>query len=118
MITDLDFSYGGYVELTAYRVNPAIGITTHWRESVEGFNTWLTECFHWIGDGNSDGVIDIHDLTKAGNAFAANEGDPRYDAQADTDPEPEYQTRTSPGRVDMSDIIELSKAWGKKRSYA
>jgi ABC-type transport system substrate-binding protein len=118
IITDLDFSLGGYVELTAYRENPDLGITTHWWQSAEDYADWLSECFHWIGDGNSDGVIDIHDLTKAGNAFAANEGDPRYDEQADTDPEPEYQTRTSPGRVDMSDIIELSKSWGKKRTYA
>jgi ABC-type transport system substrate-binding protein len=118
MITDLNFILGGYVELTAYRANPSIGITTNYHESVSGFASWLRECFHWIGDGNSDGVIDIHDLTKAGNAFAANEGDPRYDAQADTDPEPSYHQRSSPGRCDMQDIIELSKSWGKQRTYA
>jgi len=118
VITDMAFELGGYVELTAYRENPDLGITTHWFWSAEGYDAWLTECFHWTGDGNSDGVIDIYDLTKAGNAFAANEGTPRYDAQADTDPEPEYHTRTDPGRVDMQDIIELSKSWGKQQTYS
>jgi ABC-type transport system substrate-binding protein len=116
MITDMAFLLGGYVELTAYRANPSLGITTHWWQTVEGYDDWLTTCFHWIGDCNSDGVVDINDQTKAGKAFAANEGDPRYDAEADIAPEPEYHTND--GRVDMRDIIELTKSWGRQRTYA
>jgi ABC-type transport system substrate-binding protein len=116
VITDLDFSLGGYVEQTAYRVNPDLGITTHWWHSAESHALWLETCFHWIGDGNSDGVVDIYDLTKAGKSFALISSDPNYDAEADTAPEPTYQNND--GRVDMRDIIELSKAWGKQRTYA
>jgi len=116
MITDLVFELGGYVELTAYRENPDLGITTHWWQSVEGFANWETTCFHWTGDGNSDGVIDVYDLTKAGKAYAQVLGQPLYDAEADTGPEDPYHTND--GRVDIRDIAELSKNWGKQATYA
>jgi hypothetical protein len=116
MITDLDFVLGGYVELTRYDVNPAIGVTTHHWQSHQEFADKLAEAFHWIGDGTSDGIVDIYDLTAAGKAFARQPPDPLYDADADTDPEPTYHTNDN--RVDMRDIIELSKAWGKQKSYA
>ena len=90
--------------------------TTHWWQSAEGFFNLTREMFHWIGDGNSDGVVDISDLTKAGKSFGLNEGQTGYDADADTAPEPEYHTNDN--RVDMRDIIELSRSWGKQRYYA
>jgi ABC-type transport system substrate-binding protein len=116
VITDMAFELGGWVELTAYRENPDLGITTHWFWSAEGYDAWLTECFHWIGDGNSDGVIDIKDLTKAGKSYALTSSHPNYDAEADTNPEDEYHVND--GRVDMKDIFELSKYWGKQRDYS
>ena len=124
VLTDLLFELGGYAELSAYRTSVAPG-PTQWWQSVEGYADWLKTCFHWIGDLTSDGVVDIYDLTKAGKSFGLEEDigqipppPPGYDADADIDPEPEYQTRTHPGRVNMRDIIELSKAWGKQRTYA
>jgi hypothetical protein len=78
----------------------------------------LLECFHWVGDLTTDGYVDIYDLTKLGKAFAAIEPDPRYDPAADIDPEPTYHTRASPGIVNMRDLIELSKLWGKQATYA
>jgi len=113
MITDVVFELGGYVELSAYRVGKT---TTHWWQSVEGFNDWLTTCFHWTGDSNSDGVIDVYDLTKAGKAYAQVLGQPLYDEEADTGPEDPYHTNDD--RVDIRDIAELSKNWGKQRTYA
>ena len=56
------------------------------------------------GDVNDDGVVDIVDLTMAGKAFWAWEGDPRYDPDADF---------TDDGLVDMRDIIVIAKKYGK-----
>jgi hypothetical protein len=117
-LSDLDFRLGGYAELSAFRVDPAKNITAHWWQSVEGYDAWLLECFHWVGDLTTDGYVDIYDLTKLGKAFAAIEPDPRYDPAADIDPEPTYHTRASPGIVNMRDLIELSKLWGKQATYA
>jgi hypothetical protein len=54
-------------------------------------------------------------LSKAGKAFGTELGDTLYDADADTDPEPTYHENDD--RVDMRDIAELSKNWGKQRHY-
>ena len=116
MITDLDFALGGYVELTAYDVNPDLGIETHSWMSVESFDNWLHTCFHWIGDATSDGVVDVYDLTKAGKAYAQVSGQPLYDPEADLGPEDPYHTND--GRVDIRDIAEMSKNWGKQVTYA
>jgi len=108
-------AWGGFARLTAYR-SGASPVSTHWWMSAEDYDYLMAEQFHWIGDGNWDGVIDIYDLTKAGKSFALESGDPGYDADSDTAPEPTYHTND--GRVDMRDNVELSKNWGKQRSYA
>jgi ABC-type transport system substrate-binding protein len=114
---------GGYVKLTAFRDDDGAGAgttpspvgTDHWWQTVESYENDLTVQFHWTGDGTSDGVIDVYDLSKAGKAFGTELGDTLYDADADTDPEPTYHENDD--RVDMRDIAELSKNWGKQRHY-
>jgi len=112
---DGPLGWGGFANLSAYRPE-ASPVTTQWWMSVQGYDGLVEEQFHWIGDCNRDGIIDIYDLTYAALAYATTSSDPRYDPKADTSPEPTYHTND--GRVDMRDIVEISKAWGKQRDYA
>lgn len=91
-------------------------LTTHWLITVGDLDHLLIEMFHWIGDVDRDGIIDVYDLARMGMSYALVSGDPGYHVDADTDPEPMYHTND--GRVDIRDIIELSKNWGKQRTYA
>lgn len=68
---------GGYVKLTAFRDDDGTGSGTtpspvgdyHYWQTVEGYESDLAVQFHWIGDGTSNGVIDVYDLSKAGKCF-------------------------------------------------
>ncbi|UCE29469.1 MAG: hypothetical protein JSV85_01710 [Candidatus Bathyarchaeota archaeon] len=108
MITDLMFSLGGYVELTAYRENVDLDITTHWFMSVEEEDALLTQMFHWKGDVNYDGFVDDLDLLRIEAAYGTVKGQPGFDPDADLD---------SDDRINAVDMIILSKGWGKARKY-
>ncbi|UCE28981.1 MAG: hypothetical protein JSV85_06905 [Candidatus Bathyarchaeota archaeon] len=109
-----ELKLGGFAELTAYRVGSS-PVTTHWWQSVEGSFNLTRDCFHWVGDCNRDGVVDITDLNKIGKAYAQVIGQPLYDPEADVGPEDPYHTND--GRVDIQDIVEVSRSWGKQRTY-
>jgi ABC-type transport system substrate-binding protein len=112
---------GGYCQIVAFRPGVAPHPTAHWWQSVEGFVAELTEQFHWIGDVSSltpleeDGIINIYDMSTAGKAYGKTSGQPGYEAQADIAPEATYHNND--GRVDIRDIAEIGKNWGKQRSY-
>ena len=120
---EVDMVLGGYARLTAFRDDDGTGPGEtpspvgdyHWWMSVEEYADLVREQFHWIGDVNSDGIIDIDDLNKAGKAYGSDSGDPDYDEDVDTDPEPVYHENDD--RCDMRDIAELAKNWGKQRDY-
>jgi len=108
MVTDLLFQLGGYVELTAYRENADLGITTHWFMSVEEEDALLTQMFHWTGDVNYDGINDGLDLARIDAALFTHKGEPGFDPDADLNGD---------DWIDMRDVAILGKNWGKARKY-
>ncbi|UCG36304.1 MAG: hypothetical protein JSV64_06740 [Candidatus Bathyarchaeota archaeon] len=108
MVTDLYSAVGGYVELTAYRENADLGITTHWFMGVEEEDELLTQMFHWKGDVNYDGIVDDLDLARVDAAFGTSIGDPRFDPDADL-----YYD----DRINMRDASIVAKGWGMARKY-
>jgi len=56
------------------------------------------------GDANGDYIVDIFDLTLAGQAFASYAGEPRYSSEVDI---------TDDGHVDMRDIMVICRSYGK-----
>ena len=57
-----------------------------------------------IGDVNGDGIVDIYDITLAGNAFGTSIGEPEYNERADINHN---------GTVDIYDLILIGLHFGE-----
>jgi len=57
-----------------------------------------------IGDVNGDGIVDIYDITLAGNAFGFYVGEPKYNERADINHD---------GEIDIYDLILISVHFGE-----
>jgi peptide/nickel transport system substrate-binding protein len=66
------------------------------------------EMFHEIGDVNSDGYIDVFDLSALGVAYGKREGWPGYNPDADLN---------SDGICDGRDLALITWHWGEQREY-
>lgn len=114
VVREVVWGLGNYVRLTAYR-SGASPVTTHWWKTVEELDAELTTMFHWVGDVNSDTDIDVDDLALAGLSFGRILGMPGYNPNADV--APEYTYHTPDNRVDMRDMAEIGRNYGKQRDY-
>jgi len=116
-----DLWLGGYCKMEAYRVGVA-PVTTNWFMTVEEFDALVAEMFHWTGDVSGqalgsppDGEIGVYDLGNGGKCYGTYKGEAGYNENVDINPEPTYHNNDD--FIDIRDLAEISKNYGKKRDY-
>lgn len=116
VMRDFDMALGGYARLTAFRPEADDNyLSDHYWMSIATWDSDLATQFHWVGDVDSDSDVDVYDLSAAGQSYGKHLRQTGYNGNADINPEPTYHTND--GFVDIFDIAELSKSWGKQRDY-